>query len=171
MNSGRWTGGPTVELHLPFRFSIEADALYHARTVTQTYAFRLGDPATDGGVPYLFSSRTQTKSWEVPILLKYRFTGGPIRPFVSVGVSLTHEDSKFSSNPSCLGTAAGCAASAPRFFFGQSSFSTFRKGPTAGAGIEFKARKVTITPEARYTHLDQPRGNQVTAMVGFTFRK
>src|SRR5437870_1788749 len=26
-NIGRWSGGPTIELHLPYRFSIEVDAL------------------------------------------------------------------------------------------------------------------------------------------------
>src|SRR5437763_5660165 len=137
-NIGRWSGGPTIELHLPYRLSIEVDALYHSRTQTDTFGTRLGDPASDGGTPFLFASRTRTKAWEFPILIKYRFLNGPIRPFVSAGASLTHEDNENSNSLSCLGSLAGCAAASPRFFFGQSKFSTFRKGPTAGAGIEFK---------------------------------
>jgi len=35
--SGTWTGGPTVELHLPYRLSIEIDALYHGSRETTTY--------------------------------------------------------------------------------------------------------------------------------------
>src|SRR5438105_9795774 len=71
VDRGRWSGGPTVEIHLPYRFSIEADALYHSQTQTQTFAYRLGDVTADGGTPYLFASRTHTNSWEFPILIKY----------------------------------------------------------------------------------------------------
>jgi hypothetical protein len=57
----RWTGGPTIELHLPARFSLEFDALYRSHV------------------------------WDFPLLLKYRFTGGPMRPFVSGGAFYSRE--------------------------------------------------------------------------------
>jgi hypothetical protein len=167
--SGTWTGGPTVELHLPYRFSVEIDALYHGSRQTTSTPLSLPVSVNGDSVPAIFSSQVRTKSWEFPILLKYRFLNGPVRPFISAGFSLTREWNKGEGFPTCLGTPAMCSLASLRF--GIFDSTNTRKGPTAGAGIEFKRRVVTISPEVRYTHLDQPRGNKVAAMVGFTFGK
>jgi len=167
--SGTWTGGPTVELHLPYRLSIEIDALYHGSRETTTYPASFPINANGDSVPAIFSSQVRSKAWEFPVLLKYRFSNGPVRPFVSAGFSVTQEWNNGFAYTTCLGTPALCSLLSLR---GSNFDSTnTRKGPTAGAGIEFKKRIVTISPEVRYTHLDQPRGNKVAAMVGFTFGK
>ena len=38
----RWTGGPTVELHLPYHFAIEFDALYRTFRTNSTSLIQLG---------------------------------------------------------------------------------------------------------------------------------
>ena len=38
IDTGRWTVGPTIELHLGSRFSIEADALYRAYRQQNTFS-------------------------------------------------------------------------------------------------------------------------------------
>jgi hypothetical protein len=167
--SGTWTGGPTVELRLPYRLSVEIDALYHGSRQTTTYPSAFPINATGDSVPAIFSSQVRTKSWEFPVLLKYRFLNGPVRPFVSAGFSVTQEWNHGFGYPTCLGTPAACSLLSRRGSIFDSTNN--RKGPTAGAGIEFKRRIVTISPEVRYTHLDQPRGNKVAALVGFTFGK
>jgi hypothetical protein len=64
--------GPYVEVRLPAKFSIEADALYRG---------------------YTFNSRTSStsaSSWEFPIVAKYHLLKGPIKPYVEGGLSFSH---------------------------------------------------------------------------------
>lgn len=68
--SGRFTLGPTVELNLPHRVSIEADLLYRSADF---------DLRTTG------SQRVKGTEWRIPILLKYRVRGGLVRPFLAAG--------------------------------------------------------------------------------------
>jgi hypothetical protein len=70
--------GPMVELHLPFGFSVEADALYHPLDLTEQI---------DNGTS-TFSNSTTINSWEFPILAKYHFLPFPIvKPYVEAGPS------------------------------------------------------------------------------------
>jgi hypothetical protein len=63
--------GPMVELRLPLRFSVEADALYHPFNVATSSASVL--------------SETSYSVWEFPILAKYHFGGRLLDPFVGAG--------------------------------------------------------------------------------------
>jgi outer membrane protein with beta-barrel domain len=142
---GRWEVGLTAEFHLISGLSAEVDALFRG------YAFVLHD-----GAPAANSYRLDAKAWDFPFLLKYRFLGGPVRPFVDVGYSLTHE----SFDESTL--------------VGQTKNSRNGSGPAGGVGVEFKFRKVRIAPEARYTHpfhsgITGSNGNLLTVLVGLTF--
>ena len=128
--------GPTVELALPMHFSVEADAIYRplrAEIVTTFNGMKSN--------PYPGSYAT----WEIPVLAKYRFAMGFIRPFVEAG-------------PSFRPPAAGLS----------------NYGVTAGAGIEAHLRALKIAPSLRYTHWtpDNPSGivpNQAEILVGFAF--
>jgi hypothetical protein len=59
----------------------------------------------------------------------------------------------------------------PDASFTQLKDSGFRHGPAAGAGLEFRTKHVTITPELRWSRNINtfPRDNRFTGMVGFTF--
>jgi hypothetical protein len=128
--------GPTVELALPKRFSVEVDAIYRplrTETVT-TFNGMKSDP---------FPGSNAT--WEIPVMAKYRFAMGLIRPFVEAG---------------------------PSFRLPANNLSNY--GFTAGAGIEMHLRMLKIAPSLRYTRWapDNPNGtipNQALILVGFAF--
>lgn len=163
----RWTGGPAVELGLPLHFSIEFDALYRGSKGSTTAPYTI----LPGSSSVLSSSTQRTRAWDLPLLLKYHFLNGPIKPFLSAGYQWSHETTKLAASSTCLGAAGSCDS--PYFLFGPNSFgeySRWRTGPVFGAGAEFKTHRIFITPEVRVASLRQPNTNQVTMLVGFTLR-
>jgi hypothetical protein len=169
---GRWTGGPTIELHLPYHFSVEFDALYRSYRTSRSYPFQLGPNVN----PYNTSSSQTTNVWDLPLLLKYRFRVGAVRPFVTAGYFKSYESSKVTAMYICSGPQGSCRpADYPSVepFGGQYHFSDTKSGPIAGAGIEFKTGYLTVSPEVRFSRptWGNPRDNRFTALVGFTFGK
>jgi len=79
-DSNQYIIGPMVELHLPFGFSIEADALYRPLNV-----------ATESQVApqqAVFRTSKNVSSWEFPILGKLRLPLVPlVKPYVDAGPS------------------------------------------------------------------------------------
>ncbi len=166
---GRWTGGPTVELRLPYRFAVEFDALYRGYRTNTAYSIRLDSNLA----PYQFSGTQATRAWDLPLLLKYRFKLGVLRPFVSAGYQWTHESREFTGFYQCTEAQGACKPSylTSELGFSNGHSSEVIHGPAAGAGLEFRTRYVTIAPEFRFsrpTH-GYPRENRATALVGFTF--
>jgi hypothetical protein len=165
---GRWTGGPTIEIGLPFRFSVEVDALYRNARSSYSYVYPLG-----GTNPYNLSVGNKTNAWDFPLLLKYHFHAGPLRPFISGGVQYSRTTIDTLATYTCLGPAGSCAQTgSPNFapLGGQFSATRHDFGPVAGAGVEFKTQYLTISPELRYSRpTNSPRDNRFTALVGFTF--
>jgi hypothetical protein len=143
-NTHRYTIGPYVEFHLPARLAIEVDALY------RSYDFRRVVPAEPGqGVG----------SWEFPVLAKYRFLGGPIRPYIEGGPAFSR-----------LTDVAEVAE--------LNHHNNF--GIVLGGGVELHLGLFRITPELRYEgwtlrDISSPLGslnsnrNQVSFLVGIGF--
>lgn len=161
----RYTVGPTVQLNFPFRFSVEVDALYK----------RLGyDYNQFGGPGSPTVTATTANSWEFPVLGKWAVFPGPVRPFVDFGANFRHI-----SGVSQIRTAAGAVnvQVSPVPEFDQDSDI----GATFGAGIEFKAGWLRLTPELRYTRwgsenfrdpiagLLRTNKNQGDFLLGLTF--
>jgi hypothetical protein len=117
----------------------------------------------------------KTSAWDLPILLKYRFQIGSLRPFISAGYLITRESTERLSLSQCLGPQGSCFPPEVSFPPGprinSSKSSDFRGGPAAGAGLEFRTKMLTITPELRFSRLinTYPRDNRFTGLVGFTF--
>src|SRR5215469_9960339 len=111
-NSNHLIVGPYVEVRLPFRLAVEADALYE---------HGLYENVTNG--------TGSGSTWQFPVLLKYRFLGGPIRPYVEGGPVFSHI-SDIGEIPSLNH---------------QSNF-----GVSLGGGIELKLFKLRVSPEVRY---------------------
>lgn len=169
VNTGRWTVGPTVEFHLPWRLSIEVDALYRKYNSDGASVFSYGSEYSS----IWSSSRRDVRAWDIPFLLKYRFAGETVRPFISAGGSITHESRDFTFSSSCLGPSS-CVPTELRSSYSPVSFSRFhdevsRLGAVVGAGIELKYRRVYFSPELRYTRITGPDNNQVTLLFGLTF--
>ena len=135
-NTKRYTVGPTVEFHLPARFSLEVDALYTRLGYDQVQT-------TSGGAYTV----TRANSWQFPVLAKFEILPGPVRPFVDAGASFRNisgiQQVRTAVRLGTLGTVT------------TNNATEFNKrndiGFTAGAGIAFKMGWVRISPEFRYT--------------------
>src|SRR5579863_8800638 len=92
VDTGRWTVGPTAEVRLFSHLSFEADALFRGyRFQSSGGSFILSgtSPVTIQTVPVAFF-RQNTKEWDFPLLLKYRFQAGTMHPFVDAGFEFAH---------------------------------------------------------------------------------
>lgn len=162
-NTKRYTVGPTVEFHLPARFSIEIDALYT----------RLGYDYNG-----LTGFRTvRANSWEFPLLGKFEILPGPIRPFVDAGVNVRNISGIRQVRQMIQGATLNTVTveNAPEFN------KRTDIGFAFGGGIAFKAGPVRLSPELRYTRwggenfrdpidaLLRTNRNQGTFLLGLTF--
>ncbi len=168
LKESRWTGGPTAEFSLPGRFAIAFEALYRNRQED------FGGIAilSTGFSPFQVNSRRNTNTWDLPLLLKYRFRVGPARPFLTAGYQWSRESYEANAFYRCTDPQGG--ACVPRDFTlllgGSFSGSEWKGGLAAGGGLEFKTRYVTIAPEVRWTRpLEGQRDNRVFGLIGFTF--
>jgi hypothetical protein len=134
-----WLAGAMFELRLRSRFSVEADTLYrelHARIASVQPNGSLG-----GVSPF------RVETFEFPVLAKYRFAAGKLKPFVEAG-------------PSFRAT-------------GNLNFLPSHRGFSAGVGLERYWRGLDIAPAIRYTRWEPDVGsrpvsnlNQVELLVG-----
>lgn len=167
VNTDRWTVGPSVEFRLPGPLWLEIDALYRGYSADRSYSF------TDPDYGMLFASnREETRVWDVPVQLKYRFSAGRLRPFVSGGISASINSSDINMVLTCYEGGAACAASRRYAGLGQTqAFEDTRilLGPVAGAGLEFRFGQFVLAPEVRYYRTPSPAMSHVTALLGFRF--
>jgi hypothetical protein len=165
----RLSGGPFVELHLPLLFSVEFSALYRSSSENATRVFPLGPTLN----PYLFMSTDKIRTWDLPLLLKYRFSAGKFRPFVGAGGAWSLRSNHFESLSSCLGPQDSCRPSEyPNDFRRGILKSTLtRFGPAASAGFDIKMKHMTIAPEVRWNRVFSGgrTREQFSILVGFGF--
>jgi opacity protein-like surface antigen len=128
--------GPMVELRLPAGFAIEANALYSKVNFSSA-----------GAAVGTFTDVLDSSAWEFPILLKYKFGGAnagvaAARPYVAAGANFRR---------------IGDLANLTNFVTGSNpeDIDTNNTGFTFGAGIEFRALFIKISPELRFTHWGQ----------------
>ncbi len=148
--TNRYLIGPTAELHLPWGFGVEVDALY------RHFDYR----NLAGSASNAVSSVNGVGDWEFPLLLKYRFPAKVVRPYVDGGVAfdrLSGLSSTVSGSPE-KGTTIGAVF---------------------GAGLDVHLLILHLLPEIRYTrwtsqHFNisnvlSSNQNQAEVMVGITF--
>ena len=154
--------GPMFELHLPWGFSIEADALYRHFSYSAVPT-----------IPDIGSHAADTNDWEFPFLLKYRFAArGPVRPYAGIGVAF--DTLQGVTNLGTLGNINGTEPSTPTEEKNSSSV-----GGVLAAGFDIHFLFIHIAPELRYTrwtsqHFNLPNvlnsnRNQAEFLVGVTF--
>jgi hypothetical protein len=153
----RYIVGGTAELHLPFGFSVELDALYR----------RLGyDALFNSHATLLVQENTVANEWEFPLLLKYKLGGlGPVRPFLDAGPSYRHLSGLKQTitqtilyNHSLLSEQTGSPVEL------QASNSP---GIAAGAGVAFKFLGLEVSPEIRFTHWGNTSFRGIYGREGF----
>jgi len=174
LDTGRWTVGPTIEFRLVWGLSVEADALYRGyRYQHSSISAELTEPDGTTYPAFAYSYRSNTKVWDVPLLLKYRIGSRRYRPFVDAGATFSHQSSDLIVSSSCLSSASVCAASSFATYYGSGvhliTATSGSTGPTAGAGVEFKIGRFRLSPEVRYTHFSNSTRNLATVMLGFTY--
>ncbi|MCX6634678.1 MAG: hypothetical protein NT090_06295 [Acidobacteria bacterium] len=163
----RYTFGPVIEVRLPFGLGIELDALY--KRMEYGYTGTAGTAKVD--------SLTKGRSFEFPLIAKYRAPGPLVHPYVGGGVSFRSlQGLKQFVTQDLPGAVRGnTVTGAPEELQGR-----FNKGIVMEGGIEIKALKVRISPEIRYTRwvdhgfrdalkLFGSNQNQMEALIGLTF--
>ncbi|MCL4850451.1 MAG: outer membrane beta-barrel protein [Bryobacteraceae bacterium] len=165
LNTGRLTIGPTIEFHLPASFSIEVNALYRGYEAKSAGTLQFGSELN----PVFMTMERDVRAWDFPLLLKYRFPGNKMRPFLSAGVSLTPESTDTTVLYRCVGPLACYPDELTAFTGGQFSHSRNREGYVGATGAEFRLPHIRIAPEVRYTRLQNPGANQVSVLVGISF--
>ncbi|MGH9558955.1 MAG: outer membrane beta-barrel protein [Bryobacteraceae bacterium] len=92
-STNRYVIGPYGEIRLPGGFAVEIDALYRSYGFSSIPIALLPSGGALGPIfvnPSIVPSRSvSVGSWEFPVLAKYRFFGGPIRPYIDGGVVLS----------------------------------------------------------------------------------
>ncbi len=131
--SKRYTLGPMVEVGLWRRLSMEVDMLYK----------RLGTSTFDNSISVNPAwSRDRSNSLEFPILAKYRLPSARVVPYISGGLALRFIHGSGSTTYVSAGQIE------------QFSYTlTYRnsQGLVLGGGLEFRALRMKISPEFRYT--------------------
>jgi len=141
--SGRYTIGPTLELHLPHGIGVELDLLYR--------------PAKLGASGSSLFSKITASEWRIPLLLKYRLRPGLVTPFVAAGPALR----RFTGVENATGGAStGVAAAA----------GLEGKLPILRLSGELRyTRWGSATFSSLVSGLAQLDRNQVETLVGITF--
>jgi opacity protein-like surface antigen len=137
-SSNSYTLGPFVEVRLPLSLSIEADALYRGLHFTN------------------LTGSASTGQWDFPIVAKYKFLKGPVRPYIEGGLDFSH-------------------VSDVANFVTANHNSNF--GIALGAGVDVHALVLRISPEVRYegdalknfSGIINSNRNQLAFLVGIGF--
>lgn len=146
----RYLVGPTAELHLPWGFGVEVDALYRHFDYTDVV----------GSTTSALNTVSKVGDWEFPVLLKYRFPARVIRPYIDGGVAFDR-----------LSGFTNAVTGSPE--------KGTTMGGVVGAGIDIHLAILHLLPEIRYTrwtsqHFNisnvlSSNQNQAEFMVGITF--
>jgi hypothetical protein len=162
--------GPILSFGSFAGLSLETGVLFHRLGATdQSYTFRSLDGAIVSG-----TDRWKARAIEIPLLLKYHFLNKSRtwRPFLSAGPTLRRTSidrigfrSTLSQNPSSTSTSEPMTAS---------KTVKWNLDPAVGAGVSFRAGRVHIEPEVRYSYWgagkhDVVRQNQVHFLFGLRF--
>jgi hypothetical protein len=140
----RFIVGPTAEVHLPFHFSVEVDALW-----------RRSSPYQAGVSP----DTSSVNDWQIPFLAKYELSFGPVHPFVDGGVVYRHVSDSGSfaaaiSNANSSGVSVGWGVTL--------KFLHFRLAP------EVRYTRWPAPPNFQIGGVVS-NANQADFLVGFTF--
>lgn len=157
--------GPTFELNLPGEFSIEVDVLW------RRYQAGADSPATRNLLPFV--TRATGNSFEFPVLLKYKFSEGLVRPYLVGGGAFRRLTGLSQVTQFVTGPPSG-------YDFEEADKNT--TGFVVGGGVQLSALGIIkFSPEIRFTRygvnsfsqglagLRQINRNQAEVLLGITF--
>jgi len=141
--SKRYLVGPRVDVRLPRHFFVELDALYRTFGYTAYEVTSLTNEVI----------RERANSWEIPVLLKYRYPGFRAHPFLGAGYDARFVHGTDVTNGAFVsGITSGVTTYT--YLINQQSTTNYpvSHGAVVSGGLEFVAGPVHISPELRYIH-------------------
>lgn len=162
--------GPTVNIRLMPRFSLQSGFLYHRLgTSENTYAFTYPENTYISGF-----DRWRGKAFEIPFLLRYNILGErrSWQPFVSAGAAVRRTSIDSTTARSVLSGNVPANQYLPSY--AESHSVNWNLDPMASVGVSFKAGRVRVEPEVRYSYWGAGtnsliRKNQVHFLFGLRF--
>ena len=142
-HTNRFIVGVGGEIKLPLHLGIELDALYRHVNYTSTQQTVAGVTTT------VINADTRAHAFEFPLLLKYRFGGKFIRPYIAGGVAWdTLQGLRQDVRTSILNAtgSTNTSTTTPPQLRNKTS-----RGFVSGAGLDIKILLIHIKPEIRYT--------------------
>jgi len=135
--TNRYVIGGTAELRLPFGLGVEADILYrhfsYGSTVNLANSIRTAD--------------TSAGAWEFPLLAKYRFKGGLVRPFINGGVAWDKLSGVTQTVTAIVNNVANTTTTNNPFELRDDT----TRGFVLGGGADIKILLIHVLPEVRFT--------------------
>jgi hypothetical protein len=159
--SKRYIVGPTVDIRLPLRLSVEVDALY------QRFGFTGYENSCCGNAIL----RERANSWEFPMILKYHISAGRLHPFAGVGYAprVVHGTDVVSGS-SLTGISGNPPTGIYTYFVNRFDTNySVTHGVVVSGGVSLGAGHLRFTPEVRYVHWNAPFLNQVGADGSFQY--
>jgi hypothetical protein len=154
--------GPRVDIHLPRHFFVEVDALYRPVGFTAYQLSLLTNVLI----------RERANSWELPVLLKYRYTGFRAHPFLGAGYAPRFVHGDDVANGAFV---SGARSGIPTYTYliNQQSKTSYAvsNGAVVSGGVEFVIGPMHISPELRYIHWNPAflNFNQTGAAGGYKY--
>ena len=146
-NGRRLKVGLTVGLNLPAGLLLEIDGIYT----------RLNYDSSSPGMDVLTQSTTAVNCWDLPILVKKRFTQSPIKPYIDAGLAFRAVNADTDMETTVLPGPATQTIIRPLELTHQAT-----AGLALGAGIEFKIGKLHLLPELRYMRFQRENFRSAT---------
>ena len=170
--------GPSVEVRLPWGFSIEADALYRRIGTTQPVEL-LGVFAVLNAPSNVLTvlvptpiDRYRGNAWEFPILAKYYFRPRDPRwqPFVGAGYAFRTTRYSVSTTQTTINDLTCVIATTP---YTSTYTSDTGVGATFAAGLRTHLGRLAVLPEFRYTRWGSSDGllqkNEANFFLGVNY--
>ena len=141
-HTNRYIFGVGGEIKLPLHLGIELNALYRHVNYSSTQQI-------SGITTTIVNANTSAHDFEFPLLLKFRFGGKLVKPYIAGGVAWdTLAGLKQDVRTSILNVTGGTSTSTSTP--SQLQHKTSR-GYVAGAGLDIKILLIHIKPEVRFT--------------------
>jgi hypothetical protein len=160
--SNREVVGPRVDVHVSKNFFVEVDGLFRP----------VGFTAYQQSLVTNEVVRERSTSWEIPMMLKYRYTGYKVRPFFGVGYDPRWVSGTDVSNGAFVSGARN-GITTYTYLINQTVKTAYpvSNGLVASGGMEFVVGPLRISPELRYMHWSPSflNFNQNGALGGFKY--
>jgi hypothetical protein len=143
IESRRYVVGPTFELGLPLRLSVEFDALYR-REGYRTFSLGICSFICE-------VDRERSNSWEFPLLLKYKPPTKRIGPYLEAGYAHRVMSGFIDANGLMLRNQQDITSGVIPFQRHSSVNWDSSNGFVAGGGIQFDSGPFHIAPGVRHT--------------------